>query len=128
MTTVDTQWAARMLEVIYIYTHTHTHIYIFSKSTQNNGGHLNSQPFHLICVIGITACDRLDGWGFVTWGDEMFHTCTDQPLGFPVILYNGYWGYFPGVKQPECGIDHPSTSSAGVRNGCLLVHVTVICM
>jgi len=93
---------------------------------QNNGRHLNSQLCHLIRVVGITACDRLDGWGFETWGHEIFHTCTDQPQGFPNILYNGYWGSFPGVKQPECGTDHPSTSSAEVMNGCLLVNVTVI--
>ena len=109
-------------------------IYLFSKSTQNNGGHLNSQLFHLIRVIGITACDRLDGLGFETWrgtrsctpvqtSHKIFHTCTDQPQGFPIILYNGYWGSFPGVKQPDC-----ATYSAEVRNGCLLVHVTVICM
>jgi len=65
-------------------------IYLFSKSTQNNGGHLNSQLFHLIRVIGITACDRLDGLGFETWrgtrsctpvqtSHKILHTCTDQP-------------------------------------------------
>jgi hypothetical protein len=96
-----------MLGIIYIY--------IFSKSTQNNGGHLIYQLFDLIHVIGISACDRLDGWDFETWGDEIFHTCTDPALGFPIILYDGYWGSFPGVKQPECDVDHQSTYSAEVR-------------
>ena len=64
-----------MLEVIYIYIYIYVcvcvcvcvYIYIFSKNVQNNGGHLNFQLFHLIRVVGITACYRLGGWSFETW-------------------------------------------------------------
>jgi hypothetical protein len=33
----------------------------------------------------------------------------------PNLLYNGCWVSFPGVKQPGRGVDHPPSSSVGVK-------------
>jgi hypothetical protein len=40
-------------------------------------------------------------------GGEIFHTCPDRPWGPPILLYNGYWVSFPGIKRPGRGADHP---------------------
>jgi len=47
-------------------------------------------------------------------GGEIFRTRTDQLLGPPSLLYNGYQ-VFPGVKRPGRGVDHPPPSSAEVK-------------
>ena len=44
----------------------------------------------------------------------MFRTCPDRPWGPPSLLQNGY-RVFPGVKRPGRDFDHPSTSSAEVK-------------
>ena len=48
-------------------------------------------------------------------GGEIFCTRPDRPWGPPRLLYNGYRVTFPGVKQPELGVDHPPESSSEVR-------------
>ena len=42
----------------------------------------------------------------------VFHTRSDRPWGPPSLLYNRP---FPGVKRPECGVDHPPLSGADVE-------------
>jgi len=46
-------------------------------------------------------------------GGEIFHTC---PWGPPSLLYKEY-RVFPGggVKRPERGVEHPTTSRAEVK-------------
>ena len=47
-------------------------------------------------------------------GGEIFHTCPDRPWGPPASYTKGT-GSFPGVKRPRCGVDHPTPSSAEVK-------------
>jgi len=54
-------------------------------------------------------------WGSNPGGGEIFCTCPDRPWGPPSLLYNGYWVAFPGVKWPGHVVDHPSPSSAEVK-------------
>jgi len=46
---------------------------------------------------------------------RFFRTRPDQPWGPPSLLYNGYRVSFPGVKRPGRGVDHPTPSSAEVK-------------
>jgi hypothetical protein len=39
----------------------------------------------------------------------------DRPWGPPSLLYSGYRVSFPGVERPGCGVDHPPSSSAEVK-------------
>jgi hypothetical protein len=48
-------------------------------------------------------------------GDEIFHSRPDRPWGPLSLLYNGYRVSFPGVKRPGRGVDHPPSSTAGVK-------------
>jgi hypothetical protein len=50
-------------------------------------------------------------------GDYIFRTRLDQPWGPSSLLYNGYRVSFPGVRRPERDVDHPSSSSAEVKEG-----------
>jgi hypothetical protein len=45
-------------------------------------------------------------------GDEIFRTRPDRPWDSPSLLYNEYPVYFPALKRPGCGFDHPPQSSA----------------
>ena len=54
-------------------------------------------------------------WGLNPSRSKIFHTCADLPWGPPSLLYNGYQVSFSRVKQPRHGIDHPSPSSAKVK-------------
>jgi hypothetical protein len=47
-------------------------------------------------------------------GGEIFPTCSERPWGQPSLLYNGYL-VIPVIKRPERGINHPTTSSAEVK-------------
>jgi hypothetical protein len=42
-------------------------------------------------------------------------TLSDWSWGLCSLLYNGYWGSFPGVKQLMRDIDHTPPSSAMVK-------------
>jgi hypothetical protein len=48
-------------------------------------------------------------------GGKIFCTHSDQPWGPPSLLYNVYQVSVLGVKQPGCGIDHSTPSSANVK-------------
>ena len=52
-------------------------------------------------------------------GGEIFCTRPDQPWGQPGLLNNGYRVSFPGVRRPGRGVDHPPSSSAGVKGGAI---------
>ena len=49
------------------------------------------------------------GWG------ERFWTYPVRPRGPPSLLWDGYRVSFPGVKRPGRGVNHPSSSSAEVK-------------
>jgi hypothetical protein len=58
--------------------------------------------------------------GFKFWvsncgGGEIFGTSPERPWGPPDFLYEEYLVSFQGLKQPGRGVDHPSPSSAEVR-------------
>jgi len=40
-------------------------------------------------------------WGMNPSGDEIFHTCPDQPWGPPSILYGGYQAFPQGKAAGE---------------------------
>jgi len=48
-------------------------------------------------------------------GGENFRTRPERPWDPPSLPYNGYRVYFLGVKRPGRGIDHPTPSSAEVK-------------
>jgi hypothetical protein len=48
-------------------------------------------------------------------GARFSRTRPDRPLGPPSLVYNGYRVSFPVVKRPELGFDHPTPSSAEVK-------------
>jgi hypothetical protein len=48
-------------------------------------------------------------------GGEIFRTPPDRPCGPPILLYNVYRFSFSGVKLLARGVDHPSSSSAKVK-------------
>jgi hypothetical protein len=48
-------------------------------------------------------------------GGEIFRTRPDRPWAHPASCTMGT-GYFPGVKRPGRGADHPQPSSAEVEN------------
>jgi len=66
-------------------------------------------------MVKIAGLYGLDSPGLNPGGDEIFHTCPDQPWDPPSLLYNGYWVSFPGVKRLGCGTGHPPPSSAEVE-------------
>jgi hypothetical protein len=41
--------------------------------------------------------------------------CPDLQWDPPSLLLDGYWGFFPGIKWPECEVDHSPTSNAEVK-------------
>ena len=42
-------------------------------------------------------------------------TCPDRHWGPPSLLYNGNRVFFPRVKQPGRGLDHPPPSNAEIK-------------
>jgi hypothetical protein len=46
---------------------------------------------------------------------RIFRARPDRSSGPTSFLYSGYRRYFPGVKRPGRGVDHPPPSSAGVK-------------
>jgi hypothetical protein len=55
------------------------------------------------------------GWtvrGSTPGGCEIFDTRPYRPMGSPSFLYIGYRAFFPGVKRPGRGVNHPPPSSA----------------
>jgi hypothetical protein len=52
---------------------------------------------------------------------------TDRPWGPPSLLYNGYRVYFPGIKRPGRGVDHPLPSRKHRAIPVLLLWAFVAC-
>jgi hypothetical protein len=46
---------------------------------------------------------------------DIFRTRPDRPWGPCSFLYNGYWVFFLGIKRPGRGVNHPTPSSAEVK-------------
>ena len=82
------------------------------------------------CLYQISVClPSFDGWGSlvsvvnrhrldrdrIPIGGEIFRTCPDWPTGLTSLLYDGYQIFFPGVKWPGRGNDHPPSSSTEVK-------------
>jgi hypothetical protein len=66
--------------------------------------------------VSITTSYRLDGPGIESqWGDDIFRTRSDRPWGPHSPLYSGCRISFQGVKRPRCGVEHPPTTSAKVK-------------
>ena len=64
----------------------------------------------LRAVIAQSVQRLATGWtvrGWIPGAGEISRTRPDRPWGPPSLLYNRYWVSFPGVKQPESGVDHP---------------------
>lgn len=64
---------------------------------------------------------------------SLLHTRTEWLLSPASMLYQGYCVSYPGLNQPGRGVEHPSHSSAEVKNAeghtstfplCLRWHVT----
>jgi len=57
----------------------------------------------------------LDGLRTESRCGEIFLTRPNRKWGPTSLLYIGYRVSFPGVKRPECDADHPTASSADVK-------------
>jgi hypothetical protein len=58
------------------------------------------------------------GWkvrGSNPGGGEIFRTRSDRLRGPPSLLHNGCQVFFPGLKRPGIGVDHPPPPSAEVK-------------
>jgi hypothetical protein len=64
-----------------------------------------------VCIA--TRCER--SGDRIPVGGEIFHTHPNGPWGPPSLLYSGYRVSFQGVKRPGRGLNHPSPSSAEVK-------------
>ena len=53
-------------------------------------------------------------------GGEIFRTRPDRPWGL-LSPYTKHTGSFPGVKRPGRGVDHPSPSSAEVKERVVIL-------
>jgi hypothetical protein len=54
--------------------------------------------------------------------------CPDWSWDPPSQVFIGYLGYFAGVKQPECEVNHLPPSSAEVKNEWNYTTTTLICL
>ena len=73
--------------------------------------YLNKPPYE----VRVSTRYGLDCPGAVSrWRDDIFRTPQDLSWNPPRLLYNGYQ-VIPGVKPPSRGVDHPSPSSAVVK-------------
>jgi len=61
-------------------------------------------------------------WGLNPGRDDIFGTCPDWLLGLPRLLHILYRVSFPGVRQPECGVEHSPVSSVEVKERRALKH------
>ena len=73
-----------------------------------------SKPGGQLSVADIATCSRLQVPGIKSRWRRDIPCRPDQPRGLPSLLYNGY-RVFPGVKRPEVGAHHPTSSSGGLR-------------
>lgn len=54
-------------------------------------------------------------WGSNPGGVDVSLTRPDRPRSPHSVLYNGHRFYFPEVKRPGFGVDHPRALSAKVN-------------
>jgi hypothetical protein len=54
-------------------------------------------------------------WDRIPVGDEIFRTSQEGYWGPPNPVYDGYYASFLGVKWPGRGVNHPTPSSAEVK-------------
>jgi len=102
-------------------------VYVFLSPHLSDMPHIPSFTVHnhmgWVSMVDIVTCYGLDGSHIESRssgrgcavGGEIFCTLPDWPWGPPSLLYNGYWLYCSGLKQPELGIDQPPPSSAKVE-------------
>jgi hypothetical protein len=64
---------------------------------------------------GIATRYGMDGPGIEFQWVEISCIRQDPPWGPPSLLYNGYRVSFPGVKRSGRGVNHPTPSSAEVK-------------
>ena len=57
--------------------------------------------------VSIGNCYAVDSFGSEPGGSKIYCICPCWPWGPAILLYNGYWGSFPGVKWPGHMIGHP---------------------
>ena len=66
-------------------------------------------------VVGVTTCYGLDDPGIESrWEARFFAPVQNGPGDHPASYTMGT-GFFPGVKRPGRGVDHPSPSRADVK-------------
>ena len=66
-------------------------------------------------IVSIVTHYRLHGPGIESVGGKISYTCPDQSWVPPRLLHNGYRVSFLGAVQSGHGNDHPSPSSAEVK-------------
>jgi len=71
--------------------------------------------FAICSVVGIATRYGLEGPGIESLWERDFPYRPDRPWGSPSFLYNGPRVFFPGVKRPGRGVDHPVPSSPEVK-------------
>jgi hypothetical protein len=76
-------------------------------------------------VIRVAAAQSLPEFEFEQ-GHRFFsyQKLQNRPWGPPIVLLNGYGGYFPGLKQPGLEVDY-SLSTADVKNERSYISVPV---
>jgi len=70
-------------------------------------------------VDGVANCYRLDSWIWTPVGGKRFsisRTSLEEPRGRMSRVYSGKWPTFLGEQQSGHGADHPSQSSADIKN------------
>ena len=65
--------------------------------------------------VGIETRYALDAPRIESRRGEIFRNRPDRPWSLPRLLYNGYRVSFPGFKRPGCGVNHPPSFSAEVK-------------
>jgi hypothetical protein len=65
--------------------------------------------------VGTATRYRLDGPGIESWCKRHFLQSIHTRPGAHPASYTMSTRSFPGVKQPGCGIDHPTPSNTGVK-------------
>jgi len=65
-------------------------------------------------LVSIVTCYGLEGAGIESQWGRYFPPTQTSPGAHPASYTMGT-GYFPGVKRPGCGVDHPPPSSSEVK-------------
>jgi hypothetical protein len=71
-------------------------------------------------AVSIAMGYGMHGWGSITSrGKRLFSSPRhpDQLWGSSIVLSNGYWRLFPGVREAWHEADHSPTSHAKAKNG-----------